>query len=72
MMALIVVLAILLLSGCDDLSDSGGNTGAYWYMRGWRGTKPPTPEEYLYQEAQEERLKTYLEMEGGIDVSNVH
>ena len=30
----------LFLAACDDLPKSGGNTGAYWYMKGWRTVKP--------------------------------
>lgn len=67
MRAPLAILAILLLAGCDDLPPEGGNSGAYWYMRGWRGTKPPTPEEYLYQQAQSERIETHLRAERNND-----
>lgn len=55
----LLILALALLAGCDDLPASGGNTGAYYYMRSWRGMGDPTD----FDKAQQERLKHYLEKE---------
>ena len=35
-MKYLLIFLCLFLAACDDLPKSGGNTGAYWYMRGWR------------------------------------
>lgn len=50
-MKYLLILACLFLAGCDDLPKSGGNTGAYWYMKGWRSFDPPlTPHQILVVE----------------------
>lgn len=66
----LLILALALLAGCDDLPSSGGNTGAYWYMRSWRGMKDLTPEDKKYLKAQEERLRYYIEKEKKSDTTN--
>lgn len=35
-MKYLLIFLCLFLAACDDLPKSGGNTGAYWYMKGWR------------------------------------
>lgn len=42
-MKYLLIFLCLFLAACDDLPKSGGNTGAYWYMKGWKTLKPGEP-----------------------------
>lgn len=46
-MKYLLIFLCLFLAACDDLPKSGGNTGAYWYMKGWRTIKPGEPGQIL-------------------------